>query len=172
VSRATYLSLRSVAMAVKVVTPGWPTSRRITFRTMLRTSRRDPPAPDPSSSPPASPESALLERIRSGDEAAFEHLFRSYYQPLCDFAMSYVRSRETAEELVQTVFLRLWEKRESLRPATGVAAYLFAACRNGSLDHLKHRRVVERTESESSPTRPPPPALRSPRPKKPPTGRS
>jgi hypothetical protein len=68
------------------------------FATMLRRSRRDALAPDPSSPPAASPESALLERIGSGEEAAFEHLFRSYYQPLCDFAMSYVRSRETAEE--------------------------------------------------------------------------
>ena len=147
-------SLRPVAPRVKVVA-GLPPSTSATFATMLRRPRRDALAPDSSSSPAASPESALLERIRSGDEAAFEHLFRSYYQPLCDFAMSYVRSRETAEELVQTVFLRLWEKRESLRPAAGVAAYLFAACRNGSLDHLKHRRVVERTESESSPESPP-----------------
>ncbi|MFL5516738.1 MAG: RNA polymerase sigma-70 factor [Gemmatimonadales bacterium] len=111
---------------------------------MLKRLPRGARAPDPSSSPSPSSESALLERIRAGDEQAFEHLFRSYYQPLCDFVMSYVRSRETAEELVQTVFLRLWEKREDFTPAAGVAAYLFAACRNRSLDHLKHQSVVAR----------------------------
>jgi RNA polymerase sigma-70 factor (ECF subfamily) len=156
-------SLRRIAQSVKVVA-GPPLSTSATFVTMLNRSRRDALAPDPSSSPATSPDSALLERIRSSDEEAFEHLFRSYYQPLCDFAMSYVRSRETAEELVQTVFLRLWEKRESLEPASGIAAYLFAACRNRSLDHLKHQRVVERTEDavgssgESTPAVGSPPA--------------
>jgi len=113
---------------------------------MLKRLLRGAGAPDPSPSPPSSTEPALLERIRSGDEQAFEHLFRSYYQPLCDFATTYVRSRETAEELVQTIFLRLWEKREEFEPAAGVAAYLFAACRNRSLDHLKHEGVVARAE--------------------------
>jgi RNA polymerase sigma-70 factor (ECF subfamily) len=121
---------------------------------MLKRLLRGTGAPD-TSSPPSSTEPALLERIRSGDEQAFEHLFRSYYQPLCDFAMSYVRSRETAEELVQTIFLRLWEKREEFEPAAGVAAYLFAACRNRSLDHLKHEGVVARAEPDSAIGSPP-----------------
>jgi RNA polymerase sigma-70 factor (ECF subfamily) len=97
-----------------------------------------------STSPTSSPEPGQLERIRAGDEKAFEELFKSYYQALCAFTDGYVRSRETAEELVQTMFLRLWEKRESWEPVTGIRAYLFAACRNQALDHLKHRRVVDR----------------------------
>jgi RNA polymerase sigma-70 factor, ECF subfamily len=127
-----------------------------------RSSQRDPLAPAPSAPLPA--ESALLARIRVGDEQAFEQLFRSYYQPLCDFTLSYVRSRETAEELVQTVFLRLWETRERFTPGAGVAAYLFAACRNRSLDHLKHRRVVERAESAGPAPGDPAPAAGSPPP--------
>jgi RNA polymerase sigma-70 factor, ECF subfamily len=97
-----------------------------------------------SASPTSSPEPGQLERIRAGDEKAFEELFRSYYRALCTFTDGYVRSRETAEELVQTVLLRLWEKRESWEPVTGIRAYLFAACRNQALDHLKHRRVIDR----------------------------
>jgi RNA polymerase sigma-70 factor (ECF subfamily) len=90
------------------------------------------------------PEPGQLERIRAGDESAFEELFKGYYRALCDFVHGYVRSRETAEELVQTVFLRVWEKRESWEPITGIRAYLFAACRNQALDHLRHRRIVDR----------------------------
>ncbi len=111
---------------------------------MLKRSRRDPLAADAHSSPSPAPEPGQLERIRAGDEAAFEALFKTYYRPLCDFVHGYVRSRETAEELVQTVFLRIWEKRESWEPVTGIRAYLFAACRNQALDHLRHRRVVGR----------------------------
>jgi RNA polymerase sigma-70 factor (ECF subfamily) len=95
--------------------------------------------------PSPSPEQEQLECIRAGDEQAFEQLFKAYYRNLCNFVHGYVRSRETAEELVQTIFLRLWEKREGWEPVAGVRAYLFAACRNQSLDYLKHQRVVERS---------------------------
>jgi len=94
---------------------------------------------------------ALLDRFLSeGEEAAFEELFKGYYRALCDFVRGYVRSRDTAEELVQTVFLRIWEKRETWKPAAGARAYLFAACRNSSLDHLRHERVVERSITAAS----------------------
>jgi RNA polymerase sigma-70 factor (ECF subfamily) len=131
---------------------------------MRRSPQRDPLAPVLSVPPAAQAESALIDRIRSGDEPAFEQLFRAYYQPLCDFVLSYVRSRETAEELVQTIFLRLWETREAFDPAAGVAAYLFAACRNRSLDYLKHRRVVERSESTAGARGEPAPAVGAPPP--------
>jgi RNA polymerase sigma-70 factor (ECF subfamily) len=111
---------------------------------MLKRLRRDPLAADTHSSPSQAPEPGQLERIRAGDESVFEELFKGYYRALCDFVYGYVRSRETAEELVQTVFLRIWEKRESWEPVTGIRAYLFAACRNRALDHLRHRRIVDR----------------------------
>jgi len=111
---------------------------------MLKPLRRDPLAADPQSSPSPAPEPAQLERIRAGDESVFEELFKGYYRALCDFVHGYVRSREIAEELVQTVFLRVWEKRESWEPVAGIRAYLFAACRNQALDHLRHRRIVDR----------------------------
>lgn len=107
---------------------------------MLKRLQRD--ALDAPSSP--SPEPGQLECIRAGDEKAFEDLFKAYYRALCAFTNGYVHSPDTAEELVQTIFLRLWEKRESWEPVTGIRAYLFAACRNQALDHLKHRRVVDR----------------------------
>ncbi|MBA3259527.1 MAG: RNA polymerase sigma-70 factor [Gemmatimonadales bacterium] len=123
---------------------------------MLKHPRRDAPAADAPSSPSQAPEPGQLERIRAGDESVFEELFKAYYRALCDFVYGYVRSRDTAEELVQTVFLRIWQKRESWEPVTGIRAYLFAACRNQALDHLRHQRIVDRvslvggTESEDS----------------------
>jgi RNA polymerase sigma-70 factor (ECF subfamily) len=83
-----------------------------------------------------------VARIRLADEGAFKSLFDAYYGMLCDFAQSYVRAPDVAEELVQTVFLRIWEHRATWEPTTGVRAYLFAACRNQALGALKHERVV------------------------------
>lgn len=85
-----------------------------------------------------------IAAIRAGDERVFDELFSATYASLCDFVHSYVRSHATAEELVQTVFLRLWEKRTGWEPRTSVRAYLFAACRNQALDHLRHVRIMDR----------------------------
>jgi len=71
-------------------------------------------------------------------------LFHAYYAPLCDFVQSFVHSPDLAEELVQTVFLRIWEHRHTWEPRVGVRAYLFAACRNQALGVLKHERVIAR----------------------------
>lgn len=105
---------------------------------------RSHPTPDPSSS--AVQEQTLVERIAEGDERAFEQLFDAQYAALCDFAASYVRAPDIAEEIVQTVFLRIWERRRTWEPTGGVRAYLFTACRNAAFDYLSHESVVRRTE--------------------------
>jgi RNA polymerase sigma-70 factor (ECF subfamily) len=84
-------------------------------------------------------------RARAEEERLFEALFLEHYASLCEFVDSYVRAPDVAEELVQAVFLRLWESRESWAPTRGARAYLFAACRNQALDYLRHERIVART---------------------------
>jgi RNA polymerase sigma-70 factor (ECF subfamily) len=79
------------------------------------------------------------------DERMFEVLFREHYAALCQFVDSYVRAPDVAEEIVQGVFLRLWESRESWDPKRGPRAYLFAACRNQALDVVRHEKIVART---------------------------
>jgi RNA polymerase sigma-70 factor, ECF subfamily len=86
-----------------------------------------------------------VARVRLGDELAVASLFEAYYPALCDFVRSYLRSPESAEDVVQTVFLRIWEHRATWQPTNGVRAYLFAACRNRALGALKHDRVVARS---------------------------
>jgi RNA polymerase sigma-70 factor (ECF subfamily) len=86
-----------------------------------------------------------VARVRLGDERAVESLFEAYYAALCDFVQSFLRSPDSAEDVVQTVFLRIWEHRATWQPTSGVRAYLFAACRNRALGALKHDRVVARS---------------------------
>jgi len=106
--------------------------------------RREPPAGSAGIGPTPTPEPELIERVRAGDAASYEALFKTYYRSLCTFVNGYVRSGDTAEELVQTVFLRIWENRANWTPVAGVRAYVYAACRNAALDQLRHDRVVER----------------------------
>jgi RNA polymerase sigma-70 factor (ECF subfamily) len=83
---------------------------------------------------------ALLAQLRTGDEGAFEQLFRMYAAALCDFAFSYVRSKEIAEEVVQDLFCWIWEQRFTVEMPHGVRAWLFTAVRNRALNALRNIR--------------------------------
>ncbi len=73
-----------------------------------------------------------------------EALFREHYSGLCGFVTRYVKSRDIAEEVVQEVFLRIWEQCEGAGGGTPTRAYLYAAARNQAITILRHERVVAR----------------------------
>ena len=95
---------------------------------------------------PAVDDRELLERIRRGDEGAFDAIFREHYPPLVGLAEGMLRSRAVAEEIVQDVMLELWRRRETLAVEESLRAYLFRATRNRALNHLRHSRVERRGE--------------------------
>lgn len=106
--------------------------------------RSDPGAPVLAGVPAQFDEQALVERVRAGDALAFERLFRRYYPVLCTFAARMLGADGAAEDIVQDVFRRIWERRETWAIDTTVAAYLYRATRNGIFDCYKHERVVTR----------------------------
>jgi RNA polymerase sigma-70 factor (ECF subfamily) len=85
----------------------------------------------------------LITTLRAGDIAAFEMLFRTYYQSLCNYACTFVRDPEEAEEVVQNTFTNIWEKRDTLSIHTGVKPYLYAMVRNACLNQLKHAKIKQ-----------------------------
>jgi RNA polymerase sigma-70 factor (ECF subfamily) len=106
-------------------------------------SASDPESPSSLDAARERQELQCFERMRTGDEAAFETLFRTYVRPLCAFAYSYVGSKATAQEIVQELFCRIWERRDTLEMPRSVYAYLFSATRNRSINHLRNRRVQQ-----------------------------
>ena len=93
-----------------------------------------------------SPPDELLDRLRRGDEAAFDAIFRTWYPSLVRSAESIVRSRAVAEEVVQDVMLELWRRREELTLTGPLRAYLHQSARNRALNHLRHGRTVRQSE--------------------------
>lgn len=89
------------------------------------------------------PVNQLLTTLHAGDITAFEMIFKTYYQPLCNYAYSFVQDRDEAEEIVQSTFLSVWEKKETLTIHTGVKPYLYAMVRNASLNVLKHEKIKQ-----------------------------
>jgi RNA polymerase sigma-70 factor, ECF subfamily len=89
------------------------------------------------------PGDQLLVTLQAGDITAFEMIFKTYYQPLCNYAYSFVHDRDEAEEIVQATFLSVWEKKDNLTIHTGVKPYLYAMVRNAALNVLKHEKIKQ-----------------------------
>ncbi|MBL0316336.1 MAG: RNA polymerase sigma-70 factor [Flavobacteriales bacterium] len=86
-------------------------------------------------------EKHILEAIKGGNQKEFEMLFRKLYRPLCLHARTYLQSNDEAEEVVQSVFIGFWEKRNQLVIDTSVSSYLYRSVRNHTLNVLKHEKV-------------------------------
>lgn len=85
----------------------------------------------------------IVRLIRKGDIKAFEQLFRNYYLPLCRYAQCIVGTREEAEEIIADLFYTLWKDRENLNVFLSMKNYLYAATRNGCIEHIRHLRRKE-----------------------------
>ncbi len=90
---------------------------------------------------PRTPHDELIDQIRQGNHAAFEALFHCYYEPLCRFIDRYVNSLETARDLAEDVFVRLWTRRATLCIRGSVAGYLYGAARLEAIDYARHAEV-------------------------------
>jgi RNA polymerase sigma-70 factor (family 1) len=91
---------------------------------------------------------ALLRRIQSGEESAFEGLFQRYYPALVGFARRVLVDLELAEEAVQDVFVVFWEKRQQVNIQQSVKSYLYASVYHKCLRHTRHEKVREKYRQE------------------------
>lgn len=80
-----------------------------------------------------------IERIQDGDEEAFERMFRAYYSELCRFATEYVSSTNRARDVVQDVFLQIWDRRADWDVQRSLQAYLYRSVRNRALNQVRRR---------------------------------
>lgn len=81
----------------------------------------------------------LLYRIRTGDKKAFDGLFLTYYQKLCRFAITFIHDVDESEDVVQRVFVRLWQKRKKLEVPKNPKAFLFKAVYYESMKNLRQK---------------------------------
>jgi RNA polymerase sigma-70 factor (ECF subfamily) len=83
----------------------------------------------------------LIESLVRQDGAAFEQVFKTHFKNLHAYACTIIREETAAEEVVQQVFFKLWERSKGLSISGSVAAYLYKAVYNESLNYLKHQKV-------------------------------
>lgn len=70
---------------------------------------------------------------------AFNELFHLYHDPLVGYAASYLRNREDAEDVVQDVFVRIWDMRQEICPDKSLKSLLFTATKNQCISLLRSR---------------------------------
>ncbi|WP_266366347.1 RNA polymerase sigma-70 factor [Tellurirhabdus rosea] len=95
-------------------------------------------------------EQDVLTAIRQGDEKTFEQVFRQFYNALCQYAYTYVKDWDDAEETVQAVFLTVWEKRETLDIQVSLKSYLYRAVHNRCLNRIRHAAVQAEYQQQAS----------------------
>lgn len=81
----------------------------------------------------------LVESLLEGNLEAFDKLFAKYSRKLYGFSLRYLKSEADAEELVQSVFVKVWEKRNSLRKDTSFNSYLFTIAYNDILKWFRSK---------------------------------
>lgn len=98
-------------------------------------------------------ETELVLRLRLADEEAFRQVYDGHHRKLLWYCWKFTKSREIAEELVQDVFVKLWEQREKIHPDTSFGAYLRTLAKHRVLNHLKKealRADFEKAKKQSA----------------------
>ncbi len=96
---------------------------------------------------------SLIELLKKGDTVALETVFRLYYDKLLHLSKNYITREEDAEEIVQNVFLKLWEQRDKLKNVSSINNYIYIMTKNGCMDYLKHEKVKRKYIDQSLPNR-------------------
>jgi RNA polymerase sigma-70 factor, ECF subfamily len=85
-----------------------------------------------------------VQRLKENDQAAFELIFNKFSKKLYYFTLSYVHSQAETEEIIQNVFVSLWENRDMLSEAFPIQNYLYKVTINHIYNYFKHQLVRRR----------------------------
>ena len=87
---------------------------------------------------------SFLENLNKRHISAYKHLYEDYYKALVVYAMDLVSQKEIAEDIVQDLFVSIWEKEMVFISLAAFKSFLYRSVRNASLNHIKHIDVEEK----------------------------
>jgi len=83
----------------------------------------------------------VTDDLSTNSEVVFEHLFKKYFRELHAYAFSLLKDWDVAEEIVQGMFLKLWERNEAVQIRTSIKSYLYKSVYHDSLNYLRGQKV-------------------------------
>lgn len=93
-------------------------------------------------------ENFVLSALKQDSKEAFSLLFQTYYTDLVLFGGNFVKDKSSCEDIVQSIFLKLWNDRKNIQIETSLKSYLLKAVRNSCLDEFRHLEIVRQYESD------------------------
>lgn len=93
-------------------------------------------------------ENFVLSALKQDSKEAFSLLFQTYYTDLVLFCGNFVKDKSSCEDIVQSIFLKLWNDRKKLQIETSLKSYLLKAVRNSCLDAFRHLEIVRQYETD------------------------
>lgn len=103
-------------------------------------------------------DSDLISGLKKDDHDSFQKLFEYYSNPLYKFALGYLKSKEVAEDLVQEVFIKIWNNRKNIKTNTSFQSYLFTIALNSvrkyfnklsQQNEFKHQILIDFSKNQS-----------------------
>jgi RNA polymerase sigma-70 factor (ECF subfamily) len=86
----------------------------------------------------------FLQKLNERKSDAYEALYQNYYRSLVLYAMNFVRQKEIAEDIVQDLFVSIWERKMTFVSPLSFKTFLYNSIKNKSLNYLKHLEVEEK----------------------------
>lgn len=90
----------------------------------------------------------LMEHLKKGEEDAYAYLMDTYYNKLCVYARSLSRDVYLAEDIVQNIFLRVWEQRQKLKDIYPIKSYLYQSVYNEFINQYRKKSNLMAVENE------------------------
>ena len=84
----------------------------------------------------------LALRLKSGDEMAYDSLMNKYYILLCNYAFTFTKHHDNAEDIFQNVMVDLWAKRKKIKPELSLKNYLYKSVYNGFISQYRKQKPV------------------------------
>ena len=91
----------------------------------------------------------ILEKLKKGSPTAYKKLFDRYYMPLSVYALKYCDSFQLAEDIVQDLFIKLWDEKIYLKLENTISPYLFKAVKNNTLKAVQTNSKYQFEEIEN-----------------------
>lgn len=91
---------------------------------------------------------SLIESLKKGEEEAFVFLMNMYHNKLCVYVSGLTKDHYTAKDIVQNVFLRVWEQRQKLNASYNLNNFLHRSVYNEFIDHYRKVKLLTPLEEE------------------------
>lgn len=85
----------------------------------------------------------FIHSLHNGEHKAFEKIFNRYYKALCSYVYGFIKEASATDDIVQELFVTLWNKRRDFENLEKIVSFLFVSARNAAINFLRHEQIKQ-----------------------------